>query len=279
MKSNSFNPNLSIERETEIAELAEFIAEDRFLGKRIEPTTIAQSVEIGVIPGHYADTFDGMLEHDSGRFFIYCNLDRVESMDSSRARFTLAHELGHYFIPEHHNALKSGKAPMHASQCDYESENPIEREADHFAACLLMPSERFRKRARTLKSGLKGIQLLSDEFGTSLTSTAIRYAKFDLLKCIIIKWNCDGFGWKWLSPSAYADGWRKTIEKISNLTSGSATSKILSGEVVEKDILSFGTTASSWLPFIPVGSNRDCILKEEAISLGRYGVLTVLSPA
>lgn len=273
------NPRLTAERETEIADLAEFLAEDRFPGKRIEPAAIAKSVEIGVIPGHYDDKFDGMLEHDSGRFFIYCNLDRVESMDSPRARFTLAHELGHYYIPEHHNALESGKVPKHPSHCDYESKNPIELEADHFASCLLMPSERFRKRAKMLSAGLEGIRQLSSEFGTSLTSAAIRYAKLDLLKCVIIKWNCDGFGWKWFSPSAYMGGWRKTIESTSNLTSGCATSKILSGAVVGKDILSFGTTASSWLPFVQVGSNRDSILKEEAVSLGRYGVLTVLSPA
>lgn len=277
-KNKPVNPHLTAERETEIAELAEFLAEDRFPGKRIEPAAIAKSVEIGVIPGHYDDKFDGMLEHDSGRFFIYCNLDRVESIDSPRARFTLAHELGHYYIPEHHNALESGKVPKHASHCDYESKNPIELEADHFASCLLMPSERFRKRAKKLAGGLEGIRQLSGEFGTSLTSAAIRYAKLDLLKCVIIKWDCDGYGWKWLSPSAYAEGWRKTIEEPASLIPGSATEKIVSGAVVGQDIIRTGTTAGHWFPFISIGSHRDCLLQEESISLGRFGALTLLSP-
>lgn len=273
------NPHLTAAREMEIAELAEFLAEDRFPGKRIEPTAIAKSVDIGVILGHYDNKFDGMLEHDSGRFFIYCNLDRVERVDSPRARFTLAHELGHYYIPEHHNALASGKVLKHPSHCDFESKNPIELEADHFASCLLMPSERFRKRAKKLARGLESIRQLSGEFGTSLTSAAIRYAKLDLLKCVIIKWNIDGYGWKWLSPSAYAEGWRKTIEEPASLLPGSATEKNLSGRVVGQSIVRSGTTAGHWFPFISIGSHRDCLLSEESISLGKFGALTLLSPA
>jgi Zn-dependent peptidase ImmA (M78 family) len=268
-----------MQREAEIGELAEFLAEDRFPAKRIDPAAIAKSIDVAIIPGHYEDKFDGMLEHDGGRFFIYCNLDRVESLDSPRARFTLAHELGHYYIDEHRNALKSGKAPKHASHCDFESKNLVELEADHFASCLLMPSDRFRKRAKQLSSGLAGIRQLAVEFGTSITSAAIRYAKLDLRKCVIIKWDRDGFGWKWLSPSAYAEGWRKTIEEPAKLVADCATEKIIAGSVTSADIVSTGTTASIWFPFIFCGSSRDVILIEEAISLGRFGALTFLSLA
>ncbi|MDA7978971.1 MAG: ImmA/IrrE family metallo-endopeptidase [Pirellulales bacterium] len=278
-KSKSANPHLTAEREAEIGELAEFIAEDRFPQKRVEPAAIAKSVGIGVIPGYYDDQFDGMLEHDSDRFFIYCNLDRVESLTTPRARFTLAHELGHYYIPEHHNALKSGNVPKHPSHCDHESTNPIELEADHFASCLLMPSDRFRKRAKRVADGLEGIRQLAGEFGASLTSAAIRYAKLDVQKCVIIKWNTDGYGWKWLSPTAYAEGWRKTIEEPAKLVPDSATEKIVSGSSSGGDIVSTGTTAAHWFPFVSVGSYGDCLLKEEAVSLGRYGTLTLLSLA
>ena len=58
----------------------------------------------------------GMLEHRGGRpacwsggWHIYCNLDCVGQKDSPRARFTLAHELGHYYIDEHRNALVAGR--------------------------------------------------------------------------------------------------------------------------------------------------------------------------
>lgn len=106
MSGTSANPQLTPERELEIDEFAEWLANDRFPNtNRIEPLEIAKHAKIAVIPGRYADSFDGMLEHDGGRFFIFCNLDRVESLASTRARFTLAHELGHFYINEHRNAL------------------------------------------------------------------------------------------------------------------------------------------------------------------------------
>jgi Zn-dependent peptidase ImmA (M78 family) len=279
MTSSPANPYLSPEREMKLCDFAEWLVEDRFpSGKRIEPVEIAQSVGIGVISGHYEDKFDGLLEHDDGNFFIYCNLDRVESLELPRARFTLAHELGHYYIDDHRNALKSGHVPKYPSRCDYESKNPVEIEADHFASCLLMPSRRFCNCARKLPSGLEGIRLLAHEFDTSLTSAAIRYAKLDLLKrCVIIKWNCDGFGWKWLSPSAYTSGLRKTIETPAELVQGSATEHIFKVVTSPTKVVSAGSTASHWFPFIRSGSNQDDILREEAISLGRFGFLTLLS--
>lgn len=277
-KNRVTNPKLSPQREAEIGELAEFLADDRFPTNRIEPAAIAKSVDIAVIPGHYEDDFDGMLEHDAGRFFIYCNLDRVESLESPRARFTLAHELGHYYIDEHRNALKTGKAPKHPSHCDHESKNPIELEADHFASCLLMPSDRFQTHAKKLPPGLEAIRQLANEFGSSLTSAAIRYAKLDIAKCVIIKWNHDGYGWKWLSPTAYAQGWRKTIEEPAKLVPDSATEKIRTASVDSREILRSGTTASHWFPFVYSGSSDDVVLVEEAVSLGRYGSLTFVSP-
>lgn len=39
-----------------------------------------------------------------------------------------------------------------------------------------------------------------------------------------------------------------------------------------------GTTASAWFPFIQPGTTLDVILIEEAMPIGKYGVLTVLYP-
>lgn len=272
------NPRLSPEREAEISELAEYLSIERFPNNQVEPEEFAKERGIEIITGHYENAFDGMLEHDAGDFFIYCNLDRLESMATPRARFTVAHELGHYFIDEHRNALKSGQVPKHSSHCDHESRNPIELEADHFASSLLMPSDKFRKRVKRVEAGLAGIQSLAGEFGTSLTSTAIRYAKLDVATCVIIKWNSDGYGWKWLSPSAYEIGWRKTIETAAKLVPGSATERIVSsGTSTGNAIEATGTTASHWFPFVFSGSGRDCILREEAMSLGRFGTLTLIT--
>ncbi len=95
---------------------------------------IAAAKAITVSFGRYGDAFDGMLEHRAGRFHIYANLQRLLREDSPRARFTLGHELGHYYIDEHRNALTAGAVPAHRSGSEYESRLLPEQEADCFAA-------------------------------------------------------------------------------------------------------------------------------------------------
>ena len=114
-----------------IGELAEAVAEEHAPSGHTEPEKILASNKITLSFGNYGDAFDGMLEHLNGRFHVYANLNRLRTRDSGRARFTLAHELGHYYIDDHRRALQSGSTPRHASQTDFQSKNPVEVEADH----------------------------------------------------------------------------------------------------------------------------------------------------
>lgn len=136
------------ERFTEIAELAEAVADAYHPAIRVEPEVIAKELGITFSYGHYTDAFDGMLEYQRGRFHIYCNLDRVQRPHSLRARFTLGHELGHYFIDEHRNALKRGHAAPDLFSRQYKCPNVVEREADYFSTNLLLPRTRSLKVAR-----------------------------------------------------------------------------------------------------------------------------------
>lgn len=268
---------LSPIREQDIAELAEAIAEEYFPASRVEPSEIIKAKGISISFGLYGDYFDGLLEHRNGRFHIFANLQRLESIDSPRARFTLGHELGHYFIDEHRNALAMGLAPSHPSICEYESGLPVEREADHFASSLLMPSKRLRKLAEKTPLGLEGILTIADEFRTSVTSTAIKYARLDIVPCAVIKWSKEGYAWKWLSTETFRARYRKTIESADRLPSESPTARLLTaGNANPGNLLSSGTTASVWFPFIKEQSSQNAILIEQAISLGRFGVLTFL---
>lgn len=189
----------------------------------------------------------------------------------------MAHELGHYFIDTHRQALQSGVAPSHLSSVDHESKNPVEREADHFAANLLMPRVRFSKATKTMPPGLESIVALSKEFGTSLTSTAIRYASLDIIPCAVIKWSSDGLGWKWISGSLWGEGYKATYHELERVPKDSATGRALDvarPEAVE--ILRTGATARQWFPYCGPGTRGNPILVEEAISLGQYGALTLL---
>ena len=270
---------ISEARKEEIAELAELIAHEHSPNGSVDPEWIAKSKGITISYGHYRDSFDGLLEHCSDRFHIYCNLDRLTRKENPRTKFTLAHELGHFFIVEHSLALRSGRSPGHGSFTEYESKNPVEQEADHFASSLLMPKERFLRLASKEPAGIPGIITLARHFGTSLTSTAIRYASLEVKPCFVVKWSADGFNWKWLSTRTRLANYRKTIEELSNIVPGSATARALAGEnIPETGFFQTGTTASAWFPFVSQGARRNIILIEQAIALGRFGVLTFIYP-
>jgi hypothetical protein len=263
----------------EIAELAEFVAEDYCVAGRVEPSVIAKEKKITLSCSAYGDTFDGMLEHKSGRFHIYVNLDRVDRPDSCRARFTLGHELGHFFIDDHRNALAAGRVPKHPSRCEFESSNPVEVQADHFASNLLLPTTRFLAKTKRLSPGLAGIMRIADFFRTSITSTAIRYVSMGVRPSVVIKWNPDGFAWKWISEDAFQAGYRKTTENFSQLPAECPTRLALAGEPAPTTgYFERASTASTWFPFCRPGTYHDIILIEQSIRLGRFGTLTFLFP-
>jgi hypothetical protein len=270
---------LSAARKCELAELAEAVADEYCPEGKIEPEKIAQAKAITLSFGSYGDAFDGMLEHLGGRFHIYCNLDRVGQRNSPRARFTLGHELAHFYIDEHRNALSAGRAPAHPSRCEFESRNPVEQEADHFSSCLLMPAARFVKQGKRAAVGLPGILQLASQFGTSVTSTAIRYATLGLKPCVVVKWSDNKFSWKWLSSEALEARFRKTFQSANAIPEGSATARALAGEMPPAaGFFQTGTTAAAWFPHISHAAFRNIILIEQAIQLGRFGVLTFLYP-
>ncbi|WKZ16471.1 MAG: ImmA/IrrE family metallo-endopeptidase [Candidatus Jettenia caeni] len=279
MQENKHIKALSREREQEIGELAEFIAEEYSTVDYISPEKIAEANQITFSYGDYGDAFDGMIEHKCSKFHIYCNLNRVNRIDSPRARFTFCHELGHYYIDEHRQSLESGRTPAHPSRCEYESGNIVEREADYFASNLLMPAKRFLQFAKKVKIGFEGIHKIANNFGVSITSASIKYCSSNIASCAIIKWNVDGYAWKWLSAKTYKAQYRKTIELQNNLPIDSPTARALRGEnSSEKGFFEAGTTASSWFPYIRQDSHKDIIFIEQAISSGRFGVLTFLYP-
>lgn len=264
----------------EIGDLAEEIAQEYYPSNKVDPLEIASKKRISSSFGHYGNAFDGMLEWKKHRFHIYCNLDRVSKSTSTRAMFTIAHELGHFFIDEHRVALISGNSPPHPLACEYQSTILSEREADHFAANLLMPKERFIYEGKGAPLGIAGMVQLASNFNTSLISTAIRYVSLDIRPCVIIKWNWKSYAWKYLSPSFYRARFRKTIENPNAILEGSATYRVLKGEkCAEHQFLKSASVASAWFQGVYPGKWRDIILTEEAISLGKYGVLTFLRPA
>jgi hypothetical protein len=142
-----------------------------------------------------------------------------------------------------------------------------------------MPALRFLKQGKRASAGLAGILQLAREFGTSVTSTAIRYATLGLKPCVVIKWRDEKYAWKWLSSEALEARFRKTFESADALPADSATARALAGEKPPPaGFFQAGSTAAAWFLHIRHGAFRNVILIEQAIQLGRFGVLTFLYP-
>lgn len=266
-------------RLSEISALAEAVAREYCPSPPFNPEPVLKDNDITISYGHYGSAFDGMLEHRKQRFHIYCNLDRVSHAENPRARFTIGHELGHFFIDEHRNALSSGAAPAHGSQCEFESELAVEREADHFASHLLMPSVDFEKLARRHKPGLDGILVIARHFGTSVTSTALRYVRTEIVPCVVVKWSGAGFQWQWISTEPFRARLRSVTKTLASLPDDCPTRVALSGAIAPSSgYFEAGTTAACWFPFLNDADSRNVLLMEQAIQLGRFGVLTFLFP-
>ena len=101
-------------------------------------------------------------------------------------RFSVGHELGHYFLDGHIEYLFRDGV-LHASRAGFGTGDPYEIEADHFSAGLLMPHDLFVPAMNRAGDGFAGIKELADLCKTSLTATAIQYTKFsDLLVAVVV---------------------------------------------------------------------------------------------
>lgn len=265
----------------DIQDLAEYVAaEHHDQTGRVCPHTVLESQGVRLCFGEFGSSFEGLLEYRAGRFYAYCNLGILKNVQRPRARFTMAHEAGHYFLDEHRNALASGHAPGHADWGEFHSKNPVEREADIFASYLLMPRHLFAKAARRQEAGFAAVKSLAKRFGTSYTSTALRYIDDVFERAVLLMWTQEGVVWSRFSRNWEFEQRRPyTVSRIEQLTRGSATHRLLNNPASEPGtVLVQGTTTSAWFPRVKPGWQSNEILIEEAISLGRYGWMTLLRP-
>ena len=180
-----------------IKDLAEFIATE--YDEIVTPLDkIVESENLPVFFDDYGNAFDGIIIYDSG-FYIHINTKRHNKPESQRGRFTLAHELGHYFIDNHRHGLQSGVLEPHPSKNNENKHQKIEREADYFASCLLMPEERFVKDCFKHKFNFSIIEELSKKYNVSLTACAIRFADIGNHPIMIVYCENNVVKWKWNS--------------------------------------------------------------------------------
>jgi hypothetical protein len=157
------------------------------------PTPLQQIADdelINVCYNHYgSSTFDGLtwFEKSTDDFYIHLNLDRNNSSKSHKGHFTFAHELGHYFIPRHRIGIMRGLLKPHKYIYGINKSSwQIEREADEFASCLLMPEENFKKFVKGKNFSFELIRELTARYVVSISAAAIRYAEIGCQPIMVV---------------------------------------------------------------------------------------------
>lgn len=118
--------------------------------------------------------------------------------NAGRINYTIGHELGHYLL--HRDQIDD-----EGLYCDEESilrrnGEGIEKEADEFAANLLMPLNDYRRIAPPDKFiEFSVIEKAAKRYGVSLTAAALRWLEFTEMRAIMIVSN-EGFV-NWAKPS------------------------------------------------------------------------------
>jgi len=169
--------DLSDHRKKKLNSLASEIVSLFDFEKVVDPEIIASENNLSYYYDNYGiekdgSGFEGLQIYDGQEFHTHINLDLVGKKDSNRARFAFAHELGHYFIEEHHKELKKG---YHPSRFDPKETNIIELEANYFAGALLMPDLVFKDACSAKKFNLDLVHELSGTFHVSDLATILRY--------------------------------------------------------------------------------------------------------
>lgn len=186
---------LSKYRKVELAELAEFISMEYCPQGAVLPEIIAQQKGISYNYKNYADHFAGILEYDNSGFHIYLN---TQNTNDTKLRFSFAHELGHYFIDEHRNALMKGKS-LHKSYNQFLRKNIVEKEADFFASNLLMPKSRILKSIGNKKFSADLINSLKTEYNVSFSACAVQLMNIDIHPFMIVFAESRQIKWKYYS--------------------------------------------------------------------------------
>lgn len=140
----------------------------------VNPFDIARrlDIELRPLPDNKGGA-SGMLLHVEGQFGI-CYPTHVAS--DGFKRFSVAHEIGHYRLPGHLDVIFNEQG-HHVSHAGFKDANRYEKEADYFAAALLMPTKLFSASIQQAGEGLKAIESIAREYETSMEATAIRYTQ------------------------------------------------------------------------------------------------------
>ena len=159
------NENLSLEK---LIKECESLSE--FRGVYPVPLgSICEKLGVDFCSEEMSDDLSGLISYEDGKYSLKVN----DAHSILRKRFTVAHELGHYLL--HQDILKKEGKILERSVKKTPTEIDgvkREREANEFAAELLMPEKHFIERYREFQYAV--LEQLSEYFAVSVAAVRVR---------------------------------------------------------------------------------------------------------
>jgi hypothetical protein len=260
-----------LNRSRAVERLAESVLET--LGHRTPPidvTAIAAAEGILLAESDYGPNFFGRIEYyrNARKFILYHPTLARGSTNYWQTRFSIAHELGHYYIPEHRKLLIEGKE--HWSEPGFLCNNEMEREADLFASVLLIPDSAAKQLWQKNRLSIRRILEVSERCETSAVAAGIRAARGSEETAVIVLSHNSNVLFAAASEEAQARwfGWIGLRRIPKNSPSASAAREVSTNKSFEARV-----AIQSWYQ----DSSASVGCWEEAIRLGRTDlVLTLL---
>lgn len=238
----------------------------------VDPFAIAKKYEIEVQPKPSSSPGVSGFLVKVGDVFGIMHASHIKN--EGFIRFTVSHELGHYFLPGHPAKLFPTGQGTHQSRSGFVSRDQTEEEADHFAAALLMPTTLFDQAVNEAGEGFAAIGHLASLCKTSITSTAIRFATRSPDPVAVIVSSGPKIDYCFMSEAIRDLPGINWIRKGELVPNGTATQRFNK----ETNNVNAGATAEAWTSLDDWFDGAPRIdMKEDVVGLGTYEkTLTVL---
>lgn len=161
----------------------------------------------------FRDCFDGRLSFHEGRFLLVYNTKYdawpKQGPHHPKVRFTVAHELGHFYLDRHREFLVKRRRAIE-SITEFEADAEVERQADAFAAGLLMPRYLVGPLINTeTEPTIDSVKSAAAAFDVSLTSMMVRWTQLSHFPCAAICVRRSQIQWAFVSEGFSHGGfWR-----------------------------------------------------------------------
>lgn len=149
----------------------------------VDVLALAEDEHIRVVYQELDDNVSGMLVRTEEETVIGVNVRH----HSNRQRFTLAHELAHHHLHADRPTVYVDGMMVHFRGEDLKGSEPIEMEANAFAAALLMPEEFLRESLQNRTFDMfdePAVRKLAQQYKVSVQALTIRLMELGLLRGI-----------------------------------------------------------------------------------------------